>query len=34
VLVHRGLRRLEQMLAADGDGAVTRTEHQTINGSR
>jgi RNA polymerase sigma-70 factor, ECF subfamily len=34
VLVHRGLRRLEQMLAADGDGAVTRREHQTINGSR
>jgi RNA polymerase sigma-70 factor, ECF subfamily len=34
VLVHRGLRRLERMLAAEDDPAVTRWERQTMKGSR
>jgi RNA polymerase sigma-70 factor (ECF subfamily) len=34
VLVHRGLRGLERMLAEDGDQAVTLWERQTMKGSR
>jgi RNA polymerase sigma-70 factor, ECF subfamily len=34
VLVHRGLRRLERMLTAEDDRAVTRWERQTMQGSR